>query len=154
AIVCALIGLGVAFTPRLASHAQNGSSAAANNVIITLALPSFVKDAITDQVLAEFESANPGVTVQFVTGDVLGAPSPANDITAHLDAIQKLASEADVVLTLGNGLVTPEATRAGYYLNLQPLVDSDSQLNQSDFVPQLFRAFSGIKERGRFRWRR
>lgn len=142
ALVCAVIGLGVVLTPRLASHAQNpGNHTTADNVVITLAVPSFIRDSITDQVLAQFEIDNPGVTVQVVTGDVLGAPSPANDIGAHLDAVQKLTSEADVVITLGNGLITPEATRAGYYLNLQPLVDSDSQLNQTDFVPQLFRAY-------------
>ena len=142
ALICVLIGLGVALTPRLASHAQNANSHTnADNVVITLAVPSFIKDAITDQVLAQFETANPGVTVQVVAGDVLGAPSPANDIAGHLDAVQKLVSEADVVLALGNGLITPEATRAGYYLNLQPLVDSDPQLNQSDFLPQLFRAY-------------
>src|SRR5579864_8380252 len=138
AALCAVIGLGAALAPRLASHAQSNTS---NNVVITLAIPSFLKDTITDQVLAQFETANPGITVQIVTGDVLGAPSPANDIAGHLDAVQKLVSEADVVLTLGNGLITPEATRAGYYLNLQPLVDADSTLNQADFVPQLFRAF-------------
>ena len=136
-VVCTVIGLGAAFMPRFASRAQSTGA----NTVITFAVPSFIRDTINDQVITEFEAANPGITVQVVTGDVLGAPSPANDIAGHLDAVQKLVSEADVVLTLGNGLITPEATRAGYYLNLQPLVDGDPKLNQADFVPQLFHAY-------------
>src|SRR5689334_23240669 len=90
--VCTVIGLGAAFMPRFAPRAQ--SSSTGTNTVITLAVPSFVRDAINDQVITEFETANPGIAVQVVTGDVLGAPSPANDIAGHLDAIQKLVSEA------------------------------------------------------------
>ncbi len=114
---------------------------AAGSVTITLAVPITVKDALSDAVIAAFEAANPGVIVQVITGDINGAASPANNINSHLASVQKLASEADVVLIGGNGLVTSEATRAGYFLNMQPLIDGDPHLNAADFVPQLFKAY-------------
>jgi ABC-type glycerol-3-phosphate transport system substrate-binding protein len=114
---------------------------AAGSATITLAVPVAIKDAINDKVISEFEAANPGVIVQVITGDTTRSVSPANDINSHLDTIQKLTSEADVVLIGNDGLVTPEATRAGYFLNMQPLIDGDPQLNAADFIPQLFKAY-------------
>jgi ABC-type glycerol-3-phosphate transport system substrate-binding protein len=63
-----------------------------------------------------------------------------NDATAYLDSVQKFVSLADVVLVRSND-VSPEATRTGYYLNLEPLVASDTSLNASDFYPNMLRAF-------------
>src|ERR1700694_829784 len=120
--------------PALTSRAQGG-------VVVTLGIPSYVHDVLSDKMLADFTAANPGVTVQLVNEDTLTAISAANDINGHLDGVQKFASTADVVLFTDGSLVSPEATRAGYYLHLQPLMDSDTQLNAADFVPQLLRAY-------------
>ena len=120
----------------LRAQAQSGSA-----TTITLAVPVALRNAISDQVIRDFETANSGVHVQLVTSDVNTIVSPANSVTSHLDTVQKLASEADVFFITSDHFMTPEATRAGYFLNLQPLIDGDGQLNASDFNPKLFTAF-------------
>jgi ABC-type glycerol-3-phosphate transport system substrate-binding protein len=116
------------------------SQAQGSTVTVTLGVPTFVRDAIEQRLVADFEAANPGLKLQIVSQDSLGAPSAANGLDTHLDAIQKLASVADVVFVSGNSM-SPEATRAGYYLNLAPLVTSDSTLNPDDFYPNLWKAY-------------
>lgn len=134
------IGILVAFlvlaalAPIAQTFAQDG------RVTITLGVPVFTRDALEEKAIKEFEAANPNVHVQLVTQETLGVPSAANGIDAHLDAVQKLTSTADVVFVSGNA-ISPEATRAGYYLNLQPLIDSDKQINTADFYPTLLRTY-------------
>jgi ABC-type glycerol-3-phosphate transport system substrate-binding protein len=122
------------FAPLVESQAQT------NNVTITLGVPIFLRDALEQRIVADFEAANPGIKLQVVSQDTLAAISPANGVDTHLDTVQKLASTADVVFVTGN-LISPEATRANYYLNLSPLITSDSSLNPDDFYPNLWKAF-------------
>ncbi len=120
--------------PIAQTFAQDGK------VTVTLGVPVFTRDALEEKAIKEFETANPNIHVQLVTQESTGASSAANGVDNHLDAVQKLTSTADVVFVTGNA-VSPEATRAGYYLNLQPLIDSDKQFNSADFYPTLLRTY-------------
>ncbi len=122
-----------AMLPLAASYAQGSS------VTITLAVPDNQRD-VYDKVATDFQKDNPNVIVQIVTETQPNVGSAANDAAAHLDAIQKLSSNGDVFLVRSTD-VSAESTRAGYYLNLQPLIDNDKQINVPDFYPNVYRAF-------------
>ncbi len=138
----ALIGIGV-LGARAVWNIQN-VAAVIPAVTITLGVPFYAQDILNERVLADFKAANPGIGVQIVVADTVSQPAAAKDTAHHLDAIQKLVSTADVILfdsADSRGVITPEATHAGYYLNLSPFLEGDSQLNATDFNPALFRAF-------------
>ncbi|MDX1995032.1 MAG: extracellular solute-binding protein [bacterium] len=109
--------------------------AAQTTTILTVALPEWIAAALTDDVLDAFEAEHPGVQVETVTqsGDSFYGAA-ASDLEAHLDGAEALASSADVVYA-GLNSISPEATRAGYFLDLRPLADGDSILNADDFYP-------------------
>ncbi|MCB9454135.1 MAG: extracellular solute-binding protein [Anaerolineaceae bacterium] len=114
---------------------------AQQNVILQLAVPQFMLETFTDEVLAPFEQQY-GVQVQVVDGgtQTFFPTSAASDVTAHLEAIADYVSAADVVVAT-NDTVTVEATRAGYYLDLMPLANGDATLNVDDFYPALYQSF-------------
>lgn len=115
------------------------SFAAQSSTTITIAVPDNQRELYSDTVLPEFTKANPNIKVQVVV-QTLPSGNVTNDAGAWLDSVQKFVSQADVVLVRSND-VAPEASRNGYYLNLQPLVASDTALNASDFYPNVLRAF-------------
>ncbi len=131
-LVTAILAL-TALIPAAATHAQDTA------VTITLAVQDNERDTY-NAVVKDFEAANPGVTVQLATQTQSNIGAAANDVSAHLDGVQQLVSQSDVVLVRSTD-VSAEGTRAGYFLNLQPLIDSDSALNAADFFPSIFRAF-------------
>jgi ABC-type glycerol-3-phosphate transport system substrate-binding protein len=136
ALVAVLLLLG-AVAPLALLRAQS------TTVTISVAVPAFSRDAISDKLLAEFEAAHPGVKVN-VIGNTPNIPQAALGIDKHLEEMQKYVSSADV-LFVDSTRITPEATRAGYYLDLAPLVDEDKTLNISDFQPTIWQAFQWEK---------
>lgn len=127
AIVAALVA-----TPLSKLGAQGQSKA------LTLALPSNLKNVIDAKILKDFESANPGVTVSVV--DAPSVPYAADGIDAHFTALQQFANSADVLYVTASE-VSPQATRSGYYLDLTPLINSDTSLKTDDFYPALWQSF-------------
>lgn len=123
-----------------APFAQGWASAQVSPVVITLGVPSFLRDGLEERAIKDFESANPGIKVQIVNQETVGAPFAANGLDSHLNAAQKLASLADVSYIQGS-TISAESTRAGYFLNLKPLIESDKDLNQADFLPTLWRSY-------------
>jgi ABC-type glycerol-3-phosphate transport system substrate-binding protein len=125
-----------------------GSLRAQNQqVILQLAVPGFLRDSLTqNNILSQFETAHPGVTVQIVsTGDggaffTVGGNAGQGDITTVLNNSQTYATSADV-LAISSSDLTPEQTRAGFYLDLSPLVSSDSSLNSADYYPAVWQSF-------------
>ncbi len=134
--ILALVSLFIvgALAPIARSYAQD------SRITVTLAVPVFARETL-DPLVKEFEAANANIHLQLVTQDTLGTVSAANSVDTHLDTVQKFTSSADVLIFNNSSVLSPEATRSGYFLNLQPLIDSDKQLDQADFVPALFRAF-------------
>jgi ABC-type glycerol-3-phosphate transport system substrate-binding protein len=124
-----------------------GSLRAQNQqVILQLAVPGYLQDTLTqNNILSQFESANPGVKVEIVSTGGGGAfftvgGGGQGDITTALDNSQTYASSADV-LVISSSDLTPEQTRAGFYLDLSPLVSSDSSINSSDFYAPVWQSF-------------
>lgn len=136
-ILVLLAVLAVGSLPLAAIHAQDAG------ITLTLAVPSFTKDLYKDELFKKFEEAHPGVHVQVVSAD--NDVQPAVDgIDKHLTAEQSYVSKGDVVF-VDSRLISLEATRAGLFLDLAPLVDEDKTINVDDFYPTMWKAFQWDK---------
>jgi ABC-type glycerol-3-phosphate transport system substrate-binding protein len=129
-LVFALVAL---ITPLASLQAQSAT------VTITVAVPPVGRDSLSEKVIGDFEAAHPGVKVNVISG-VPNIPQAALGIDKHLEEIHKYVSSADV-LYVDSNRITSEATRAGYFLDLAPLVNEDITLNVGDFQPTLWSAF-------------
>lgn len=122
------------------------SMAQQSNIIITVAVPELLKD-VYESAIEEFETANPGIQVEIVTYNNFSPPmNPSPEIEDYLDSVAEYVSSADV-LSVSNSSLQPEATIAGYFLDLSPLASSDPSLNIDDYYTALWQAFhwdSGI----------
>lgn len=123
-------------------HAQQN-----DGIILQLAVPGYMADLFEQGVLDQFEAEHPGVTVRLVTdgsgrGMVIqvGSSAGRGDIKDALDAMAENAASADV-LTISSGNVAPEITRAGYLLDLAPLVNTDPALDSADFYRAVWESF-------------
>ena len=116
------------------TRAQDGAT------VITIAVQDNQKELFNNTILPDFNKANPNIIVQTVSATNTRGGGAASDVTSFLDNVQTLVSQSDVVL-VGSNDVSAESTRAGYFLNIQPLVDGDTALNQADFYPTILKAF-------------
>ncbi|MEP6985924.1 MAG: extracellular solute-binding protein [Chloroflexota bacterium] len=112
---------------------------AQDTVTITLGLPQFIETIITPELIADFESQNPGIKVQTVATDFPAFPSASAGISEHLTEVEKYMSAADVVF-MGTANISPEAAQAGYFLDLSPLTATDTSLNTDDFFPDIWQS--------------
>jgi ABC-type glycerol-3-phosphate transport system substrate-binding protein len=115
------------------------------NTIITLAMPQYIADAAyNDAYFEPFYAANPGVQVRLVTddGSSMYPSSPAfRPLEEYLADISAYTSSADVLLVFDNPAVSIESTRAGYWLDIAPLVAADPDLAADKFYPPAWNAF-------------
>lgn len=112
---------------------------AQNEIILTIAVPEF-NEEIFRQAADQFEAQHPGVKIYLEAYSGFGSPITAGASTeSYLDEFEALVSSADVV-PVDNNLL-PEATRAGYLLDLAPLVNSDPALNSADFYQSMWQSF-------------
>src|SRR5690349_7533502 len=79
----------ISVVPLSTLRAQDSSA-----TTITLALPGITRDSITDQVIGDFETANPGVKVQVIASNP-DIPDAALGLDKHFEEIQKYANTAD-----------------------------------------------------------
>lgn len=108
--------------------------------IITITGPGWVSRAFTPEVFAPFEAQHPGVKVVVAdAGQDYYYPSGADNIEEHLDGAEKYAGYADV-LYVDHRMASVEATRAGYFMNLAPYVNSDFNFNTDDFFPKIWQS--------------
>ena len=63
-----------------------------------------------------------------------------DEVETYLDSVEDYVRSADVVLVDSDTLL-PEATRAGYLLDLYPLVNTDSTINSSEFYVPVWQSF-------------
>src|SRR5258708_9420463 len=133
AIFLTLIALIGTALPPISLRAQQ------RNVTISLAIPSFQKDSYNEKLIGDFEAANPGVKVNVITSDV-NVPDPAISLDSHFSALDQYAASADV-LFVNSANLSIEGTRAGYFLDLAPLVSEDKNLKIDDFYPPLWQSF-------------
>ena len=113
------------------------SLAAQDQPTVSIALPSIMKNVIDESIFNDFESAN-GVQVYV---NYIDAPVPpvTGGIADYLDGVASYAASADV-LSVDDSILTPDATRAGYLLDLSPLTSADSALNPDDFFPAAWKS--------------
>ena len=120
-----------------------------DTVVLTVALyPGFnVDDTLTHSIFDEFEEAHPGIEVLPIehNGPVFALPS--HDLNLHFEGIDgeflgvdDYAQHADVLFLFHNAL-SAEATQAGFFLDLLPLVQSDANLDPQDFFPGVWKSF-------------
>lgn len=132
-LLTTLFVLVVGIVPMAAAQAQDSKT------VIQLSVPQFLKQTINDQLIADFESANPTIKVNVLANDS-NTGSAASGVDALLTASQAYASTADV-LFVDNSNLSVQATRAGYYLDMTPLTSSDTSLNADDFIPGVWQSF-------------
>ncbi len=110
--------------------------------VISLSVPIGFKELMNEP-LEAFESQNPNIKVIVVENSGNFATPPAFGVEEHLDSVEKFVSSADVLfLDSQTNLLSPEATQAGYYLDLYPLISADETLNSGDFWPSAWQSFN------------
>lgn len=108
---------------------------------VTIALPPFAEALLDESVFDNFE-AQYSVQVEIVYGNPPGAnsaPQTVDDVEGYAEDVEDYMSSADVLLV--GGFLNPEITRAGYLLDLNPLLSADSAVNPSDFYNAVWNAF-------------
>ncbi len=115
-------------------------TAAQGEITVSLAVPTLIRDLVEDTIVQQFEAENPGVRLHLVFTDDSPALSPGGDITEYLDAMQTYVSQADV-FAITNGQVTPESVRAGYFLDMNPLISTDASFGENDFYTTLWQSY-------------
>lgn len=114
----------------------------ARDIVLTVAVPEFVENNLDDSVFDAFEAENPGVQVMFKASGDTGFYGSAvvGTIDDHLKHVAEYAAVADVLYANRSNL-TVEGTRAGYFLDLSPLVAGDATLAPDDFLPAAWQSF-------------
>jgi len=124
-----LLGIGV-------SQAQEGVTT------ITLGVPAGLDVIYRDTVLPRFHEQHPEIHVEIVPLDssLTSLPDTAANLQQHWDDTEALVSTADVLYVSRYNL-SLESTRAGYFLDLQPLLDVSTTFNSDDFEPSVYNSF-------------
>jgi ABC-type glycerol-3-phosphate transport system substrate-binding protein len=107
---------------------------------IKLFLPLYIKEQLDSAFYSDFEQENPNYTIVIETGELNYYPSAYN-LEQHLSTTQALTSTADV-LFVSNVTPSIEATRAGLFLDLRPLIASDMAFDSSVFLPGMLESFT------------
>ncbi|MBZ0296335.1 MAG: extracellular solute-binding protein [Anaerolineae bacterium] len=116
------------------------SVSAQEAVTLKVAVPSFFKDLIADELVESYEAAHPGIKVEVVGATTSLFYNVNLGVDSYLDSVESYVSEADVVAITTNELAT-EATRAGYFLDMSPLISTDPDFDESDFYPVMLNSF-------------
>jgi len=112
-----------------------------DEVILTLVVPEWMNDVFDEELFNSFTIDHPGVKVVIVPQDQESFYSPAAyGVEESLDGAEAYATSADVLL-VSNYNLTAEAARAGYFLDLRPLVESDPTINLEDFIPAALNSY-------------
>ncbi len=109
-----------------------------NTVTLQLTIPTTLADVYSPKFLGDFESSHPGIKVQVNRQNPTITPA-AFGLDRHFETVQKYVTSGDVVYITA-GSISAEDTRAGYYLDLAPLVREDKILNPDDFYPAIWQS--------------
>src|SRR5215468_9636680 len=137
-VLLLIIALVINALPYKPVHAQSS-----NKILLSVAIPSLLNDTFNGKVISDFEAQYPNVSVQVVANSPT-IPSAGQGLDAQLTAVSQYVSSADV-LYVDSSRISVEATRAGYFLDLAPLVGGDKILNSDDFYPTVWSAFQWDK---------
>lgn len=119
------------------------SAQAQDQTILTVVVPQFWETLVddTDALMVDFETQF-GVDVRIeYSNDSLGAgPTNPDAVADYSEDLVGYLELGDVVYAEENWL-TPEVTRAGYVVDLMPLINADMMLNPNDFYPAVWQSF-------------
>jgi len=116
-------------------------STAQETVTISVAVPEFLIDGFPDEAIARFESQYPNIRVNVKIAEQSPQFIATGEVESFLDNMEAYASEADVLLVSSPGQVNTEVTRAGIFLDLSPLILSDTDFNVDDFYFPVWQSF-------------
>jgi len=113
---------------------------AQEDVTISIAVPIVNEDEYT-AAIDEFMAQNPGIRVDIITNPfTFGPQDTPEDITEQLSIIRDAAAKTDVV-PVDSSLLGVEATRAGYFLDITPLVNVDAALSEGEFYDAMWLSY-------------
>ncbi len=135
-VILALLAATGTLASPVALRAQDNSA-----VTITLAVFDFNREAFASKLVGDFEASHPGIKIKLISVDPPDVPRSTSGLDEYFEALQKYVSTADVVV-VEPGVLSVEATRAGYFLDLAPLAKVDTSLNADDFYPALWQSFA------------
>lgn len=115
-----------------------------NETIITIALPEWTQNTLGDDLFTDFTAQNPGVKVIPIYSQNFGSLTsgePSEEfINQTYDDLVDNYAVADVHF-VNNFNVNLETTRAGLFLDLQPLVSGDPDFDVDDFFPSMWESY-------------
>lgn len=115
--------------------------AAQDEIILSIYVDEWMRTIFNDELFADFYAEHPGVKVIAVARSQNEFYVPAAyDAEGHFEGVERFASAADVLWVSSYDLIT-EDTRAGFFLDLMPLVTGDPDLNVGDFYPSIWQSF-------------
>jgi ABC-type glycerol-3-phosphate transport system substrate-binding protein len=113
-----------------------------NTIVLTVGMPDWMTGNMGEELFDQFEADHPGVSVVLVSvNSEYSFPTPAQyDTSAYLDGIAQYVASADVLMVT-NYNINVAGTRAGYFLDLTPLIATDTTLNEADFFLSMWQSF-------------
>ncbi len=128
-VLCILLISGISVTAR-----------AQSDIILTISVSSFERDRLDATVFDNFEAQFSGVQVMMVDpGSSAIFPDIDGNLDDHLNGAATYASQADV-FPLSSWQMSNAMTRAGYLLELSPLINSDATFDINSFYPSIWNA--------------
>lgn len=109
-----------------------------NRTAISITVPQFSK-SIYEDLIQQFEAENPDIRVHLIPVDEFQEPLDLSD-QKYFEKAQALVSQADVLLLTSDD-ISLELTRAGFLLDLNPIIGSDPTLNVQDFPTKVWEGF-------------
>lgn len=123
-------------------------AAQSSEITLTVTLIEGMEYLEDARIFEQFEEANPDVRVNVIYQESLTGlfPSPVDEIDAHLDGVDDYTLTGDVLVASAGGFLPPEvsleATQAGYFLDLNPLIQADASFDASVFYPSIWESVS------------
>ncbi len=118
---------------------------AQDSTILTVGVPHYMSGEVYNSAFFDpFRAAHPGVDVVIISLDdnkLYPSPAAYSSVEEHLKGIAEYAVSADVLYMNPYSSASVEATAAGYWLDLAPLVAADPDLAENNFYPVAWRAF-------------
>jgi beta-lactamase regulating signal transducer with metallopeptidase domain/ABC-type glycerol-3-phosphate transport system substrate-binding protein len=124
----ALLPLALRFTP---------VQAQIENVVLSLRLPAY-NSQLVENIIGEFEAANPGVTVNLIEAETSHNVS-LDDTEAFYASVAEVVNTADVI-HVPTYWLNPKVTLPGYVLDLKPFTDADPDID--DFYSVALESFA------------
>ncbi len=120
------------------------ASAQTPPILLTVSVSRFFSDIVNSTFFKKFEEENTNTKVNVIYSDPRSDgkyflfPSAAEDVADHFNSVDHYVHSADVLMATVGDVTTDisvEATRAGYFLNLAPLIAEDTKFDSADFLP-------------------